>query len=349
MDSYKGCLSQRQANQAVANGVAMTGLKPVVVEVSDGGEGWTDAFAENLNIKPVEIYAHDALMRPIKAHYLIDGKTAIIEVAQTVGLSMIESEQLNPLKATSYGVGEMVADAIKQGCRRFLIGLGGTATSDAGIGMLQAMTDKLGHGKHFDDIEGLDKLQFTIGTDVRNQLLGPKGAAAVFAPQKGATPEMVALLERRAATFARAAALHYGRDASTSPGAGAAGGLGYAFMQFLNAKRMSGAEIMLAECGFDSKLDNAMLVITGEGSSDEQTLMGKLPAVVLGHCLLHKVPTLLLSGQISERDKLLKAGFADAVAVSENLTLAEAMKPETAINNLEQKAKQLVQAISTQA
>lgn len=106
---------------------------------------------------------------------------------------------------------------------------------------------------------------------------------------------------------------------------------------------------MLTECGLDSKLDNAMLVITGEGSSDEQTLMGKLPAVVLGHCLLHKVPALLLSGQISERNKLLEAGFADAVAVSDNLTLAEAMKPETAINNLEQKAKQLVQAISTQA
>ncbi len=337
MDSYKGCLSQRQANQAVAEGVARAGLRPIVVEVSDGGEGWTDAFAVNLHEEPIEIYAHDALMRPIKAHYIIDGQTAIIEVAQTVGIAMIEPEQLNPLRATSYGVGEMVADAIKRGCRRFLVGLGGTATSDAGIGMLQAMTDRLAQGKHLDEIAGLDQLQFTIGTDVRNPLLGVNGAAAVFAPQKGATPEMVALLERRAATFAHAAARHYGRDASAQPGSGAAGGLGYAFMQFLGAKRESGAEIMLRECGFDSKLDEARLVITGEGSSDEQTLMGKLPATVLGHCMRHGVPALLLSGGIRNLDRLLQAGFADAVAVSEGLTLAEAMKPETAIRNLEQK------------
>lgn len=349
MDSYKGCLNQRQANLAVAKGVAAAGLSPDVVEVSDGGEGWTDAFATNLGIEPVEIYAHDALMRPIKAHYIIDGATAIIEVAQTVALSMIEPEQLNPLKATSYGVGEMVADAIKRGCRRFLVGLGGTATSDAGIGMLQAMTDKLAHGKHFDDIAGLYQLQFTIGTDVRNPLLGPDGAAAVFAPQKGATPEMVALLERRGATLAKAAARHYGHDESKRPGAGAAGGLGYAFMQFLGAKRLSGAEIMLSECGFDSKLSNARLVITGEGSSDEQTLMGKLPAVVLGHCLRLNVPALLLSGQVKGCDKLLQAGFAEAVAVSEGLALAEAMKPETAITNLELKTRQLVQAFSTQS
>lgn len=348
MDSYKGCLTQRQANRAVAEGVKRAGLQPVVVEVSDGGEGWTDAFATNLHAEPIEINAHDALMRPIKTHYIIDGPTAIIEVAQTVGLSMIEPEQLNPLRATSYGVGEMVADAIKRGCRRFLVGLGGTATSDAGIGMLQAMTDRLAHGKHFDDIAGLDQLQFTIGTDVRNPLLGANGAAAVFAPQKGATPEMVALLERRASTFASAAARHYGRDASTQPGAGAAGGLGYAFMQFLGAKRESGAEIMLSECGFDSKLSGSKLVITGEGSSDEQTLMGKLPATVLAHCLRRKVPVLLLSGSISDGDQLLKAGFRHAVAISEGLNLAEAMQTETAISNLEQAACQWAQTILTQ-
>lgn len=349
MDSYKGCLTQRQANRAVAEGVKRAGLQPVILEVSDGGEGWTAAFATNLHAVPIEIYAHDALMRPIKAHYIIDGPTAIIEVAQAVGLSMIEPEQLNPLRATSYGVGEMVADAIERGCRRFLVGLGGTATSDAGIGMLQAMTDRLARGKHFDDIGGLARLEFTIGTDVRNPLLGSNGAAAVFAPQKGATPEMVALIERRAATFARVAARHYGRDASAQPGAGAAGGLGYAFMQFLGARRESGAEIMLRECGIDQKLADARLVITGEGSSDCQTLMGKLPATVLAHCLRRKVPVLLLSGSISDGDQLSEAGFGNAVAISEGLSLAAAMRPQTAISNLERAACQWAQTILAQA
>lgn len=350
MDSYKGCLTQRQANEAVAKGVteANCKLKPITIEVSDGGEGWTAVFETEWGCQPIEIVAHDALMRPIKAKYICKGETAVIEVAQTIGLSMIEPEQLNPLKATSYGVGEMVADAINRGCKRFLVGLGGSATSDAGIGMLQALTDKLAHGKHFYDIAGLEKLHFIIGTDVANPLTGPEGAAAVFSIQKGATPEMIPILDRKAATFARMAALHYGFDASNRPGAGASGGLGYAFMQFLDAKNESGAEIVLKECGFDKKLSDALMVITGEGSSDDQTLMGKLPSVVLKHALRNNVPVLLLSGRINSKEKLLDAGFRDTVAISQGMDYAEAIKPEKAMKNLENSTCKWLSATSMQ-
>lgn len=159
---------------------------------------------------------------------------------------------------------------------------------------------------------------------------------------------MIPILDRKAATFAKMAAQHYGFDASNRPGAGAAGGLGYAFMQFLAAKNESGAEIVLKECGFNKKLSDALMVITGEGSSDDQTLMGKLPAVVLKHALRNNVPVLLLSGRVNSKEKLLNAGFCDAIAISQGMDYVEAIKPENAMKNLEKSTYNWLYATSTQ-
>lgn len=336
MDSYKGCLSQTQANEAASAGILDRWADAAVTTVcmSDGGEGWTDAFASSMDGEMIEIVVHDALMRPVKAHYLKCGDTAIVEIAQSIGLSMIESDQRNPLRATSYGVGEMIADAITRGCKKFLVGLGGSATSDAGLGMLRALTDRFGKGKHFNEVAEVKSLSFYIGTDVTNPLCGNNGAAAVFGPQKGATSDMIRLLDRRAATLAQMAAKQYGYDYSCKPGAGAAGGLGYAFMQFLGAKSESGAELMMRETGFDKKLKDSSLVITGEGNSDGQTLMGKMPYKILCHAMKQHVPVYLLSGRVSDATVFKQTGFADAISVSEGLSLDEAMQPDVAINNI---------------
>lgn len=306
IDSFKGCLTSKEANAAVESVIEGT----TTIEVSDGGEGMLSAFSAAWGAKPVEVSVHDALMRRRKALIAVAGDTAIIEVAQAVGLTMIEPERRNPLTATSYGVGEMVAEALNRGCLHLIIGLGGTATSDCGIGMMRALTDRLTQGGTADDLN-LDGISVTLATDVDNPLLGPNGAAAVFAPQKGADNAMVKLIEHRAATFARIAAAHCHHDASQMPGAGAAGGLGYAFLQFFNAKTESGADMLLRKVEFDKLLTECSLVITGEGSADRQTLMGKLPSRILSHCVNapSKPEVWLIAGRIEDKNQLTAAGF----------------------------------------
>ena len=293
-DSYKGCLSSREVNEAIASGVKewnaddasseMKKLDPdaaspeiITLEMSDGGEGMLDAFLSAMKGERVRIHAHDALMRWIEAEYGIVDDTAIIEIAQTAGLALIEPEQRNPMKATSWGVGEMIMNAYRRGVRRFIVGLGGSATSDCGIGMLKAMGD--------DWKKIRQECSFVLASDVTNPLCGKNGAAHVFAPQKGADAKMVQMLDDRARKFAEVSAKHFGYDRSMVSGAGAAGGLGYAFLQYFNAEARPGAELLLDEIGFDALILDADLVITGEGHSDRQTLMGKLPQRILEHVL----------------------------------------------------------------
>ena len=347
-DSYKGCLSSREVNEAIASGLkvwnaedASSGIENVdsdaaspeiiCLEMSDGGEGMLDAFLSAMKGERVSIHAHDALMRWIEAEYGIVNDTAIIEIAQTAGLALIEPEQRNPMKATSWGVGEMIMNAYRRGVRHFIVGLGGSATSDCGIGMLKAMGD--------DWKKIRQECTFILASDVTNPLCGENGAAHVFAPQKGADPKMVEMLDARARKFAEVSAKHFGYDRSEVPGAGAAGGLGYAFLQYFGAEVSAGAELLLREIGFDEMIRYADLVITGEGHSDRQTLMGKLPQRILEHVLKNKATTdqqiWLVSGGVSEKQALLDAGFDQVLAVSpQNMDLEEAMNPEIAKRNI---------------
>ena len=360
-DSYKGCLSSREVNEMIASGVKEWNAEDaspeiITLEMSDGGEGMLDAFLSAMKGERVRIHAHDALMRWIEAEYGIVDDTAIIEIAQTAGLALIEPEQRNPMKATSWGVGEMIMNAYRRGVRHFIVGLGGSATSDCGIGMLKAMGD--------DWKKIRQECSFVLASDVTNPLCGENGAAHVFAPQKGADAKIVQMLDDRARKFAEVSAKHFGYDRSEAPGAGAAGGLGYAFLQYFNAEARPGAELLLDEIGFDALILDADFVITGEGHSDKQTLMGKLPQRILEHVLKCResdkshvacsqlagdckssessessessFPLVwLVSGGVGDKQAMLDAGFDRVIQVTpDNMPLEEAMKPDVARNNI---------------
>lgn len=335
IDSFKGCLTSTEANLAAAEG--MRNVFPdsdiVQIPVSDGGEGFMDAFYAAIGGKQVEIPVKDPLMRPIMAKYLLKDTTAVIEMAQASGLTLLTEEERNPMAATSYGTGQLVADAVRKGALHIIIGLGGCATSDAGIGMLRALIDTFAKNGQFNDIKELKNICFTIATDVKNPLCGENGAAHIFAPQKGATPEDVLLLDERARKFAEVSAKHFGYDRSQSDGAGAAGGLGYAFLQYLNAVCKPGIQLLLETIRFDDIVKDADLIITGEGSADRQTLMGKLPMGILE--LSGNVPVYLIAGRISDQAELLKAGFAHVACINpDGIHLEEAMRKEVATRNI---------------
>ena len=382
IDSFKGCLTSIEANRAAVEGILarMPEAEVLSIPVSDGGEGWLEAFRSPIpNPSPVgrgtsptpacppsrmvirsplwgrshtggcskdpsrpsregvvvEVDVRDPLMRHISAPYLVIGDTAVIEIAKASGLTLLNEEERNPMIATSYGTGQLVADAIRRGCRHIIVGLGGSATSDCGIGMLRAIIDNFAKHGSWDDVHELDAVRFTIATDVTNPLCGENGAAYVFAPQKGATQEMVQLLDARAKRFAEVSARHFGYDCQNEPGAGAAGGLGYAFLQYMNAERRSGIDLLLDTIGFDRLLDDASLVVTGEGASDRQTLMGKVPYGILQRAKAHQVPVALIAGRIEDRQELLHAGFSQVLCINPpDLPTEEAMKPEKAKRNI---------------
>ena len=337
IDSFKGCLTSAEANGAAAEGIRkmMPDADVAKIPVSDGGEGWLEAFHSALGGQLVEVSVRDPLMRPVVAQYLIKDDTAVIEIAKASGLTLLSPEERNPMVATSYGTGQLLVDAVRRGCKRIIVGLGGSATSDCGIGMLRAIIDAFGGQGTWDEVTALNDVQITIATDVTNPLCGENGAAHVFAPQKGATPEMVLSLDARAKRFAEKSALHFGRDCQNAPGAGAAGGLGYAFLQYMNAECCSGIDLLLDTIGFDKLLEDTDLVITGEGSADRQTLMGKLPYGILRRAKSRNVPVFLIAGRIADRQQLLDAGFSRAECINPTgLPIEEAMRPETAKGNI---------------
>ena len=352
-DSYKGCLTSKEVNFQLGVRSEELGVDAEVVtlEMSDGGEGMLDAFLSAMGGERVAMHAHDALMRWIDAEYGVvrmaqnhlfrnqeEIPVAIVEIAQTAGLALIEPEQRNPMKATSWGVGEQIMHAYRRGIRHFIVGLGGSATSDCGIGMLKAMGD---------DWKKIRKeCTFVLASDVTNPLCGPNGAAHVFAPQKGADAKMVEMLDSKARKFAEVSKKHFEKeqddtrssqdiivDASEMPGAGAAGGLGYAFLQYFHAEFHSGADLLLDAVDFEHLVADAELVITGEGHSDKQTLMGKMPQKILERAknANANLPVWLISGGISDKEALLAVGFDNVIAVTpEDMPLDEAMKPEIA-------------------
>lgn len=335
IDSFKGCLTSREANQAAAEGIGSIypDAEIVQVPVSDGGEGFVEAFHAAIGGEIQELTVNDPLMRPVVAHYLLKDTTAVIEIAQASGLPLLKNEERNPLIATSYGTGELVVDAVRKGAKHILVGLGGSATSDAGIGMIRALVDAFTKNGTWDDITELKHVRFTIASDVKNPLYGENGAAHVFGPQKGAAPEVVLMLDNRAKRFAEASAKHFGYDCSNIEGAGAAGGLGYAFLQYMGAEFKSGIQLLLETIQFNEMVKDAAFVITGEGSSDHQTLMGKLPVGILEQS--GDAPVCLIAGRISDREQLLKAGFAYVECINPaGITLEEAMRKEVAMRNI---------------
>ena len=326
IDSFKGCLTSSEANAAAREGVLRTSPDAEVISlpVSDGGEGWLEAFYAAKRGTFVETTVCNPLMRPIQAKYLVQGNLAIIEIARAVGLTLLYSDERNPLLATSYGVGQLVTDAVYRGCREIIVGLGGSATSDAGYGMIRALRDAFGTA-----LEPFADVHITLGTDVANPLYGPDGAAHVFAPQKGATLAMVEELDCRARAFAEESARLLGYDCSNEIGAGAAGGLGYAFMQYLHAERCSGIDLLLDTVDFDSLLADVSVVITGEGRADPQTLMGKVPMGVLHRARRQQIPVILLAGQVEDKEQLLATGFTDVDCIHPlGLPLSEALRPD---------------------
>lgn len=344
IDSFKGCLSSSEANLAAAKGIRSVCPDAEIAEiaVSDGGEGFVEAYRAAIGGYIIRLVVRDPLMRPVTAGYLLKGQTAVIEIAQASGLTLLNEEERNPLVATSYGTGQLAADAVRRGATHIIVGLGGSATSDAGIGMLRALIDAFARHGTWDDIDILKHTRFTIASDVGNPLCGEKGAAHVFAPQKGATPQMVLQLDERARRFAKVSARHFGYDRSEAQGAGAAGGLGYAFLQYLNAESASGIQLLLNAVGFDAKASDAALIITGEGSADRQTLMGKLPLGILQHAAA--TPVALIAGRVSDSHLLLQAGFAQVECINPpTLSLAEAMRKEVAQRNISQTAARLIQ------
>lgn len=336
IDSFKGCLTADEAVAVAAQAWkhSRPGDEVVEMPVTDGGDGMMQVFSRVYGCTPISVPCHDALMRPIAATFALraDG-LCILETAAACGLHLLGADELRPLRATTYGVGELMIAAIERGCRSMLIGLGGSATSDCGLGMLKAFR------RHWGDDwlqvvrgQGLD---LRLASDVDNPLFGPRGAAAVYGPQKGADRATIALLDRRAATFAIAAARKMGYDRSTQPGAGAAGGLGYAFMQFLDARVTSGADVLLRAVRFDELVAGAHLVVTGEGSADRQTLMGKIPQRILQRAARVGVPVHLLAGRVRDEAALLQAGFASVQSINPpDMSLEQALNPDVARHNL---------------
>lgn len=341
IDSFKGCLTSVEANEAARKAVLAMApdAEVVAIPVSDGGEGWNEAFRYAIGGEVIEVDVCDPLMRPIRSSYLQKGDLAVIEIAKASGLTLLSTAERNPLQTTSYGTGQLVAEAIRRGCKRFVIGLGGSATSDAGQGMLCALRDAFGASLP------IGGLSFCIASDVTNPLYGLNGAAHVFAPQKGATPEMIEELDRRARCFAEQSKREKGFDRSQMAGAGAAGGLGYAILQYLDATCQPGIDLLLDTIGFEQLAAHADLLITGEGGADRQTLMGKLPFGIMQRAKVLNVPCVLIAGRISDREDLLSAGFVEVECINPpGLSIETAKRSDVARLNIERTVKDILRA-----
>ena len=357
IDSFKGSLSSTEAEKAVEEAIhtVMSECETTCIPIADGGEGTLSVIMETTGATLHTVLAHNPCMEIIPAQYGIsaDGQTAFIEMATISGLPLIRKDQQNPMETSSFGTGELILDALQKGCTRFVVGIGGSATNDAGTGMLQALGFKfldrkgktLGHGgKTLIDIAHIDQSQahpslknahFIAACDVRNPFYGPEGAAFVFARQKGADDAMIAQLDKGMRSFADVIQQETGKDISQVPGSGAAGGLGGGMLAFLNTELKSGADLLLEYSHFEKHLTNADLIITGEGSIDRQSLMGKIPGKVLQIAQKHQVPVIAIAGIAKDMDLLKKAGFSEIYTTKpDSMPLDEAMKPGIAIQNI---------------
>lgn len=334
--------------------------------MADGGEGTADAILKATGGRTVSVKVHDPLMRPVTAAYAItaDGGTAIIETAAASGLPLLSETERNPMKTSTFGTGEMIADAAGKGCRHFLIGLGGSATNDAGTGLLTALgfrfTDKEGRlldgkGESLEAIAAVDTSgvpeeikasRFTAACDVDIPFCGPEGAAYIFSPQKGADKGMAKALDRGMASFASITFSSCGKDIRGLAGAGAAGGLGGALAAYLGAELVPGAEMILDAVGFDTMIRDADLIITGEGRLDSQTSRGKIPYTVLQHATEKGIPVIAITGSVPDRPGPDSSGFSAVFPVIPRpQALKEAMDRDNAIRNIRRTVFQIMRTM----
>ncbi|HAI87487.1 MAG TPA: glycerate kinase, partial [Firmicutes bacterium] len=334
-DSFKGSLTARQVCQAAQEGLRRVWPEAEVVSVpmADGGEGTVQSLVDATAGRIINIDVAGPLGEPVAAFFgvLGDAVTAVIEMAAASGLPLVPRGRRNPLTATTRGTGELIASALDMGCRRFIIGGGGSATNDGGAGMAQALGIRLLDARGADigpggaelarlariDASGLDvrasESEFLVACDVDNPLTGPRGASAVYGPQKGATPEMVEILDDALRNLAAVIRRDLGADVDGIPGAGAAGGLGAGLTAFLGARLKRGIEIVTETTRLGDKMKGAALVITGEGRTDFQTLFGKTPMGVASVAKSLGIPVVVISGSVAEDARGLYAHGIDAL------------------------------------
>ena len=365
IDSFKGSLSSQAAADAIRRGILSVDetVNITAIPVADGGEGTVDTLVSGLRGEMISVTVTGPLGTPVTARYgwLPEQQTAVFEMAQAAGLPLVPDHLRNPLYTTTYGVGQLLKDALDRGYRRFLLGIGGSATNDCGLGMLQALgcrfLDQYGlptgyFGRDVDavaaiDLSGLDprlkECEILAACDVTNPLCGPNGASYIFAPQKGASPEVVVRMDAAHQKFSNLVKDTQGIDAADFPGAGAAGGLGFALKAFLNAEMRSGVSLVLDTLNFDETVKTADLVITGEGRLDHQSAMGKLPSGVARYAKHHGKPVVALCGCVTEGAAACSEAGMDAYfpIPAGPCTLDEAMDAETAAKNLTRTSAQV--------
>lgn len=358
IDSLKGSLSSMEAGIAIKDGVlaAKPDAKVVVKPLADGGEGTTDALIEGMNGERIDLTVTGPMHTPVDAYYgyLKDTNTAVMEMASAAGITLVPDSEKNPLLATSYGVGEMINDAIQRGCRNFIIGIGGSVTNDGGIGMLKALGvrfldengEDAGEGGQAlakvarIDVSGMNPLlkecHIQVACDVNNPLCGENGSTYVYGPQKGVTEDMKKTLDEAMAHFARVTSETLENDYMNTPGAGAAGGLGYAFLAYTGAALTPGIELILDAVGLEEELSGADVVVTGEGRLDFQTAMGKAPVGVARLAKKYNAKVIAFAGSVTKEATACNKEGIDAFfpILRSVCTLAEAMDPVAARNNM---------------
>lgn len=371
IDSFKGSLSTFAAGEAVKEGLlrAYPDALADVCPLADGGEGTVSAIVSATRGEERTVTVTGPLGCPVAATYgLIPArKTAVIEMSAAAGITLLDESERNPLQTTTYGVGELIADAISLGCRRFVIGIGGSATNDGGVGMLQAL------GFSFLDADGreiprgarglaslakidtekalaaLRECEFRVACDVKNPLCGSNGCSAVYGPQKGATPEMILQMDADLSRYAEMTKTVFPLADAEAHGAGAAGGMGFAFLSYLGAHLESGIELVMAETALREHLALADLVVTGEGRLDGQSCMGKAPIGVARAAKAYGKPVIAFSGCVTPDARECNAHGIDAFfpILRTPCTLAEAMDAEAAYRNLADTAEQVFRLYRT--
>lgn len=371
IDSLKGSLSSFEAGKAVEEGIkkAIPTAEVVIKPVADGGEGTVMALTSGLQGCLEKVQVTGPLGQKKEAVYgILPDKTAVIEMAEAAGLPLVPVSKRNPMETTTYGVGELIQHAMDRGCRKFIVGIGGSATNDGGIGMLQALGyhfykkdgTELGFGaKELKDLEKIDvkavdkrlkECTFEVACDVTNPLCGTTGASAVFAPQKGADEAMVVKLDRALSHFADVTDMTLKTDNRNLPGAGAAGGLGFAFTSYLGATLRLGEEIVLDAVLPEEELSKDDIIVTGEGRFDGQTAMGKAPVGIAKRAKEKGCMVLVLAGSIDPQGvrkvqdemQLIDGVFPILPGV---MTLEEAMEETVAYENMCYTAEQLFRVV----
>ena len=369
IDSLKGSLSSMEAGYAAADGIRRVhgqDAEIIVRPLADGGEGTVEALVSGMNGIIQNVMVTGPLGTPVNCEYGIieSSHTAVIEMSGAAGITLVPDEKRNPLYTTTYGVGEVIKDAISKGCRRFIVGIGGSATNDGGIGMLQALgygfLDKEGKQVPF-GARGLEVLEeitdtyvlpelaeceFRVACDVTNILCGEEGCSAVFGPQKGATPSMIMQMDKWLEKYAALAEKKCTKINANQAGTGAAGGLG--FLSFTNAVLESGIKIVLEETSLEKYMENADIVITGEGRLDGQTAMGKAPVGVARLAKKHNIPVTAFAGSVTKEAIACNQNGIDAFfpILRGVTTLEDAMKPENAKANMADTVEQVFRLLN---